>query len=150
DCASGPDRHRGAAGLRASAHLDHADRAGWTVGHQSGAHHRLLHAHEVRKVQPLPYAVSDADLLYRADADFLWRCDAHPQYETSGMKRLLLIPAFLLGWSLAADAQCVMCYRTAHAQNEARSRVMNLGILALGAPPFLILAGFCAFVYKKN
>ena len=66
------------------------------------------------------------------------------------MKRLLLIPVLFTALSLPAGAQCVMCYRTAHAQNEARSRVMNWGILILGAPPFLILAGFCAFVFKKN
>jgi len=66
------------------------------------------------------------------------------------MKRLLLIPALFTALSLPASAQCVMCYRTAHAQNEARSHVMNWGILILGAPPFLILAGFVVFVFKKN
>jgi hypothetical protein len=49
-----------------------------------------------------------------------------------------------------AAAQCVMCYRTAHAQQDARSRVLNSGILILGAPPFLILAGFVAFVFRKD
>jgi hypothetical protein len=43
-----------------------------------------------------------------------------------------------------------MCYRTAHAQQSARSRVLNAGILVLGAPPFLILAGFVAFVFRKD
>jgi hypothetical protein len=62
------------------------------------------------------------------------------------MRRLLLAAAL----TLPASAQCVMCYRTAHAQNEARSRVMNSGILILGAPPFLILAGFIAFVFSKD
>ena len=52
--------------------------------------------------------------------------------------------------SLPAGAQCVMCYRTAHAQNEARAHVLNMGILLLGAPPFLILAGFVAFVFSKD
>jgi arginine exporter protein ArgO len=52
--------------------------------------------------------------------------------------------------ALPAGAQCVMCYRTAHAQNAARSRVMNTGIFILGAPPFLILAGFVGFVAYKN
>jgi hypothetical protein len=66
------------------------------------------------------------------------------------MKRLLPIAALITALSLPAGAQCVMCYRSAHAQNEARSRVMNWGILVLGAPPFLILAGFVAFVFKKN
>jgi hypothetical protein len=62
------------------------------------------------------------------------------------MKRLLLTAAFCLPLS----AQCVMCYRTAHAQNGARSRVMNAGILVLGAPPFLILAGFVILVKKRS
>lgn len=63
------------------------------------------------------------------------------------MRRLLLAAALTVS---AASAQCVMCYRTAHAQNEARSHVMNSGILILGAPPFLILAGFIAFVFSKD
>jgi len=49
-----------------------------------------------------------------------------------------------------AHGQCVMCYRTAHAQQDARSHVLNAGILILGAPPFLILAGFVAFVFRKD
>jgi hypothetical protein len=43
-----------------------------------------------------------------------------------------------------------MCYRTAHAQQEARSRVLNAGILILGAPPFLILAGFIGYVFHRS
>ena len=43
-----------------------------------------------------------------------------------------------------------MCYRTAHSQQAARARVLNLGILILGAPPFAILAGFVVFVFKRN
>jgi hypothetical protein len=49
-----------------------------------------------------------------------------------------------------AGAQCVICYRTAHAQQDARSQVLNAGILILGTPPFLILAGFVAFVFRKD
>ena len=66
------------------------------------------------------------------------------------MKRLLMAPALAAALSLPAAAQCVMCYRTAHAQNEARSRVLDAGILVLGAPPFLILAGFVAYVFRRN
>ena len=62
------------------------------------------------------------------------------------IRRLLLIGAL----ALPLSAQCVMCYRTAHAQNAARSKVMNMGILLLGAPPFVILAGFIAFVFSKD
>ena len=66
------------------------------------------------------------------------------------MKRRLLIPALFAALALPASAQCVMCFRTAHAQNAARSHIMNTGILVLGAPPFLILVGFVAFVASKN
>ena len=63
------------------------------------------------------------------------------------MKRLCLIPVL---FTISLRGQCVMCYRTAHAQNEARSRVMNWGILILGAPPLLILGGFVAFIVKRS
>lgn len=66
------------------------------------------------------------------------------------MKRLLPVLAMAAVLSLPAPAQCVMCYRTAHAQNNARSQVMNKGIFILGVPPFLILAGFIAFVFSKD
>jgi hypothetical protein len=66
------------------------------------------------------------------------------------MRRYLLIPLVWTALALPAGAQCVMCYRTAHAQQDARSRVLNSGILILGAPPFLILAGFVAFVFRKD
>ena len=63
------------------------------------------------------------------------------------MKRLvpLLTLAAVNGW-----AQCVMCFRTAEAQSAARAKLMNLGIVILGAPPFLILAGFCVLIYRRN
>jgi len=66
------------------------------------------------------------------------------------VRRLLLVPALGAALSLPAPAQCVMCFRTAKAQNQARSHVMNAGILVLGAPPFLILAGFVVFLIKKD
>ena len=63
------------------------------------------------------------------------------------MRRLLaLVPLS----AAPALAQCVMCFRTAEAQAGARAYVLNIGILLLGAPPFLILAGFCFLFYKKN
>jgi hypothetical protein len=62
------------------------------------------------------------------------------------MKRLLLLAAL----ALPLSSQCVMCYRTAHSQQSARARVLNAGILILGAPPFLILAGFVAFVFRRD
>jgi hypothetical protein len=63
------------------------------------------------------------------------------------MRRAILLA---LALSLPAASQCVMCYRTAHAQQSARARVLNSGILLLGAPPFLILAGFIAYVFKHD
>jgi hypothetical protein len=66
------------------------------------------------------------------------------------MRRALLIPALWTALALPASSQCVMCYRTAHSQQSARSRVLNMGILILGAPPFLILAGFVAYVFRRN
>lgn len=66
------------------------------------------------------------------------------------MSRVLKVGALAAALSLPVGAQCVMCYRTAHAQNNARARVLDLGIVVLGAPPFLILAGFIAFVFAKD
>ena len=66
------------------------------------------------------------------------------------MKRFLPLAALFTGLALPAGAQCVMCYRTAHSQQDARARVLNSGILILGAPPFLILAGFIAFVFHRS
>ncbi|HWB96439.1 MAG TPA: hypothetical protein VG672_07045 [Bryobacteraceae bacterium] len=63
------------------------------------------------------------------------------------MKRLipLLSLAAVNGW-----AQCVMCFRTAEAQSAARAKLLNLGILILGAPPFVIRAGVCFLIYRRN
>ena len=66
------------------------------------------------------------------------------------MKKWLAVAALSSALALPSAAQCVMCYRTAHAQNAARSRVLDWGILILGAPPTLILGGFIAFVFSKD
>lgn len=66
------------------------------------------------------------------------------------MRRLLAVGALWAALGMPASAQCVMCYRTAQAQNAARARVLDMGIVILGAPPFLILAGFIAFVFFKD
>jgi hypothetical protein len=63
------------------------------------------------------------------------------------MRRLALL---WLALAMPAASQCVMCYRTAHSQQAARASVLNSGILILGVPPFLILAGFVAFVFKHD
>jgi len=45
----------------------------------------------------------------------------------------------------SAFAQCVMCFRTAAAQQAERAHVLNFGILIMMVPPILILAGLCCF-----
>jgi hypothetical protein len=63
------------------------------------------------------------------------------------MKRLVaLVPLA----ASSALAQCVMCFRTAAAQNAARARVMNMGIIIMLIPPVAILAGFMLLCYKRR
>ena len=47
-------------------------------------------------------------------------------------------------------AQCIMCLRTASAQQIERARVLNEGIFLLGIPPLVILAGFIWIVYRRR
>jgi hypothetical protein len=63
------------------------------------------------------------------------------------MKRLLAILPIAV---YTASAQCVMCYRTAAAQNLERARVMNIGIFIMMVPPFVILAGFLLLCWRRN
>ncbi len=50
----------------------------------------------------------------------------------------------------SAFGQCVMCFRTAAAQNAERAHVMNMGIIIMVIPPVLILAGFMLLCYKRR
>jgi len=63
------------------------------------------------------------------------------------MKRMVALAPLLAS---SAFAQCVMCFRTAAAQNAERAKVMNLGIIIMLIPPILILAGFMALCYKRR
>lgn len=45
-------------------------------------------------------------------------------------------------------AQCVMCFRTAAAQQGERSHVLNTGIVILLIPPILI--GACIFTLARR
>ena len=63
------------------------------------------------------------------------------------MKRLLPLLALSIS---AASAQCVMCFRTAAAQQVERAHVMNIGIGIMLVPPVLILAGFLYLAYRRN
>jgi hypothetical protein len=65
------------------------------------------------------------------------------------MKRLLPIVLFL-ALSLDATAGCVMCFRTAAAQNRQRARALNFGILVLGVPPLAILGGIVWLAVRRE
>jgi len=58
--------------------------------------------------------------------------------------------ALAMLFAAAGSAQCAMCYRTAQALSAARGRVLNSGILVLGTPPLLILAGFGILIHRRN
>jgi hypothetical protein len=60
----------------------------------------------------------------------------------------LVIALFLAAAN--SSAQCVMCYRTAAAQNAARAHLLNMGIVLLGLPPFCILGGFLLLAWRRN
>ena len=47
-------------------------------------------------------------------------------------------------------AQCVMCFRTAAAQQAGRSHVLNLGILILLLVPLLVLCALIVLVRKRE
>ena len=67
------------------------------------------------------------------------------------MKRLVLIvPWLAAAVASPAWAQCVMCFRTAAAQNSARAHLLNIGIVLLGLPPFCILAGFLVLAWRRD
>jgi Zn-dependent protease with chaperone function len=63
------------------------------------------------------------------------------------MKRIVALVPLVAS---SAFAQCVMCFRTAAAQNAERARVMNMGIIIMVIPPVLILAGFMLLCYKRR
>jgi hypothetical protein len=69
--------------------------------------------------------------------------DCPPHYILRTAVALFLAAAN--GW-----AQCVMCYRTAAAQNAARAHLLNMGIVLLGLPPFCILGGFLILAWRRN
>jgi hypothetical protein len=47
-------------------------------------------------------------------------------------------------------AQCVMCFRTAAAQQLERSRVLNSGIVILLIPPILVLGLILFLAWRKS
>ena len=63
------------------------------------------------------------------------------------MKRLLAILPLA---AAALNAQCVMCFRTAAAQQMERAKVLNLGIVIMMIPPIVIVAGFLYLLWRRN
>ncbi|MCI0366273.1 MAG: hypothetical protein L0219_20620 [Phycisphaerales bacterium] len=58
--------------------------------------------------------------------------------------------ALLTLFANLAAAQCVMCLRTASAQQVERARVLNLGIIIMLIPALLIPAGFVWLLYRRS
>lgn len=54
-----------------------------------------------------------------------------------------------MNWQ-AATAFCVMCYRTAAAQQTARAQVLNSGIIILLIPPILVLGLILWMAFRKR
>lgn len=52
--------------------------------------------------------------------------------------------------SSAILAQCVMCFRTAAAQQLARSAVLNRGIIILLIPPFFVLTLILTLAFRRK
>jgi LPXTG-motif cell wall-anchored protein len=67
-----------------------------------------------------------------------------------GMKTIRRSVAVALLCAASAGAQCAICYRTAQALSGARGRVLNSGILILGAPPLALLTGFVFLLRRRN
>ena len=63
------------------------------------------------------------------------------------MKRFAALLPFT---AMGVSAQCVMCFRTAAAQQYERARVMNAGIIIMLIPPLLILGGFVLLFYRRR
>jgi len=56
-------------------------------------------------------------------------------------------------WALlpgAAWSQCSMCFRNAAALEASRQQALNLGIVVLLVPPFLVLAGILYLAWKRS
>ncbi len=47
-------------------------------------------------------------------------------------------------------AQCVMCFRTAAAQQSERAKVLNTGIVILLIPPMLVIGGLLFLAWWKG
>ncbi len=66
------------------------------------------------------------------------------------MKRLALALFVAAAAPSGSWGQCVMCFRTAAAQNAARAHLLNIGIVLLGLPPFCILGAFLILAWRRS
>ncbi len=79
----------------------------------------------------------------------------HMKYERRGLALSLfpiLIVCILALLMLLPDtmhAQCIMCKRTAEAQNAEQARRMNRGILVLAVPPIFIMGALLARAARR-
>lgn len=62
---------------------------------------------------------------------------------------LLCVLALLMLLPDAGHAQCVMCKRTAEAQNAEAARRLNQGILVLAIPPVFVVGGILMRASKR-
>ncbi|MGH9723161.1 MAG: hypothetical protein ACRD8O_23360 [Bryobacteraceae bacterium] len=65
-------------------------------------------------------------------------------------RRVCQLALLLAILAQVAAAQCVMCFRTAAAQQIERARVLNLGIIVMLIPPFLVLGFFLYLLYCRR
>jgi len=79
----------------------------------------------------------------------------HMKYERRGLSvslfpiLILCILALLMLLPDTARAQCIMCKRTAEAQNAERSRQLNRGIMVLAIPPVIIIGAILARASRR-
>ena len=79
----------------------------------------------------------------------------HMKYERRGLSLslfpilMLCILALLMLLPDAAQAQCILCKRTAEAQNAEQARRMNRGILVLAVPPIFIMGAILARASRR-
>ncbi len=65
------------------------------------------------------------------------------------MKSLRILTAALI-FAAGLAGQCVMCQRTAEAQQAERARALNRGILVMLVPPVAILGGVLFFAARRD
>ncbi|MEZ5399952.1 MAG: cytochrome C oxidase subunit IV family protein [Bryobacteraceae bacterium] len=108
-------------------------------------------------VQASPGAMLAALLgLSIAKAVYIVAYFMHMKYESRLLRWALFPPVILMILALlmllpdAARAQCVMCKRTAEAQNAERGRALNSGIVLLFVPAMAVLGGLAVHARRSS